>query len=559
MLNKYNLIFTFLFFLTAGNPTGLLKAGNAEKSDSSFLSPLVSVDQIKRHLYVLAADSLEGRGTGTDGSKMAADYIASELERFGLQKAPGQDSWFQSVPLHGSFPLAESEMKLINEDGEIQLELWRDYILFNTGSQTFIPNPLEMVFVGYGISAPEYDYDDYRNLNVVNKIVVYFSGEPFSDNPSFFEGFRHSIYSDRILKHRIALSRGARGSIMIPHPDDETYSDWEYWVSQYRTEDVQLPFGYSENLNAIFSLETASRMLELAGESLTDIVELNRKDLLRPFIMDLALSFKGQFKERDFVDRNVAAVIEGSDPLLKDSWVAVVAHYDHLGIGPAIESDSIYNGTIDNAIGTATVLELARHIKQSGKSPRRSIIFLFVTGEEKGLLGSRYYCSHPLVPLNKTIAAINVDGIAIIDRFKSIVGIGVEHSTIGNHMISIAADSGLKVLGIPRIFSHKEPLYASDHFSFARAGIPVIQLMEGQDYENIPAKMGIERYVKWGQEIYHTPFDDLNQPINYRAVQQHAGLIKRLIIDISNTFIEPQWLPGSRFINSRLQSMAEER
>lgn len=519
----------------------------------------ISVENIKTHLQVLAHDSLEGRSTGSQGAAKAARYIVNQLKSSGIQPFGDAGSFFQNVPLHGSLPLAESQLNLFQQDSTFTLRLWDDYILYNSGSQTFIPTALPLVFVGYGIVALEYDYNDYRNLNVENKIVVFLSGEPVSTDSEYFDGENPTVYSDPEMKFRIALSRGARGCIMIPLPREKKFLDWNYWVSQFAFEDVKLPYGISDNLNILLNFNKAELLFKGAAFQVRDVLAFASTGAMRSFPLRVSASFIGKFRERDFVASNVVGLLEGSDALLKNSYLIISAHYDHLGIGVPVKGDSIYNGAVDNAIGVAGVLELARAFTSLETAPNRSIIFLFLTGEEKGLLGTKYYCDHPLVPLHQTIADLNVDGLAIFDRFNSVSGVGADLSTLGEKLKSAAEKMGLTLSPIPPVFLEKEPFYNSDQFSFAQAGIPAILVMEGIDYQNTSPDEGLRRFVDWGRNVYHTPFDEPEQDINFGAVKQHVQILFVFSDMLASTFVLPQWFPGVHFITPRLQSIAEQR
>lgn len=533
----------------------------APKLDADVLQAMqqLSIDSIRQHLNVLAHDSLQGRATGTPGSEKAIRYLALHLKKYGIEPAHRGSSYFQNIPLHGAIPQPESELALHAGDTTIPLQLWQDYILYNTGAQTFSPTPIQMVFVGYGIFAPEYDYNDYYDLDVTNKVVVFFSGEPGSDDPDYFDGKKPSRYADPVMKHRIALSRGARGSIMIPLPRERIYLDWAYWRDQFAFEEVRLPYNVADNLNVLLRYEQAQHLFRGASHDLESVLEFERVGAMRSFPLAVEVTFRGQFKERDFVARNVVGIVQGSDHLLRDEFVLLSAHFDHLGVGAAVKGDSIYNGVVDNAIGAAAVLEMARVFAAMPKPPRRSVLFLFADAEEKGLLGSRFYCDQPLVPLYKTIAAVNVDGLAIMDTFDSINSVGPEYSTLGEHLQTVATALDLFVDNVPSVFREIEFFHRSDQFSFAQAGIPAILIMEGHEYRNLPSGAGVRRFIMWGREIYHTPFDDLNQDINFAATLQHAQFIFAFTGTLANTFVPPQWKPGTVFSNARLQSIAEKR
>lgn len=508
------------------------------------------------HASVLAHDSLRGRATGTEGTARAAAYLASRLGEYGLRSLPGAPGFLQPVPLHGSIPLPSSSLQLHGEDGVRELALFDDYLLYKTGAQTFIPRPQRLVFVGYGIVAPEFDYNDYQNIDVTDAIVVCLDGEPPSGDDGYFDGPRSTLHSIPEMKQRIALSRGARGSIVLPVPRSARGYGWADWVRMFSFEEVMPPIMLPSHLSVLMRLEAATMLFAGARYSLKDVLEMDARGSVRSFPLKTRLTFIGRFRERDFVDHNVAALLPGSDPLLRDSYVICSAHYDHLGVGPAVRGDSVYNGLVDNALGTAAVLELARVLSTQEFRPRRSIVFLFVTGEEKGLLGSQYYCANPLVPLHKSIANLNIDGVAMIDEFDDMLAIGAQYSTLEQMMSALGSEIGLRLAEVPPVFEINDPFASSDHIAFAQAGIPSMLVMEGMSYRNVGAA-GFESFVNWGRERYHTPFDDLEQPLHTGAMTQHLRLLLATLSMLANTWSPPQWLRGEKYINARLQSIAE--
>ena len=519
----------------------------------------LSTDSLLRHAHVLAHDSLGGRGTGTAGERAAAAYIASELARTGIRPAGDDSTWFQQFPLHASLPLAESRLSIVSEGAAHELTLWEDYVLYKTGAQTFLPKPLRLVFVGYGIIAPEFDYNDYYNVDVEGAIVVSLSGEPRSEDPDYFNGLWPTIHSIPEMKQRVALSRGARGSITIPLPRDDQGFTWKDWRRIFSFEDVRLPITVPGHLSVLLRRERCDLLFAGSGRSMQDVLRMDSTNTIRSFPLASRAKFSGVFRQRDFLTANVVGVLEGQDPLLKDSYIVLSAHYDHLGRGPAVDGDSIYNGFVDNALGTAAVLELARVLTAEDVMLRRSVVFLLVTGEEKGLLGSQYYCRNPVAPLHRTTANLNVDGLAIIDTFDDVVGVGAEFSTLQTHLLRIAYELGLAVSDLPPEVDIQEAFSRSDQIAFAQVGIPSILIMEGRQYRNIADEEGLRKFIEWGRTHYHRPSDDAQQPVNDEAVRQHATVLLAYLAGLANTYEPPQWVTGARYINARLQSLAEER
>lgn len=519
----------------------------------------LSKENIKRHLSYLGSDLFEGRGTGTTGGSLAAKYLAAEFDKLNLKPLGYNETYYQYIQMHGSVPLSSSELILYENEKKSNLTYLKDYLLYKTGEQTFIPKPIPLVFVGYGIIAPEFDYNDYQSVDVNGKIAVMLSGEPFSEDLSYFDGLNPTIFSYPDSKQRIAISRGAKGSIIIPNINDVKYSNWDRLVQEFSFEDVTLAYSASANFGMLINPQTAGKLFENSEYNLTDIFTMQKENRMISFPLESRMSFKGEFKQRDFVAPNIIGMLPGSDPELKDSYLILSAHYDHLGIGPPVKGDSIYNGVQDNAIGVAALLEIASAFTKLRKPPQRSILFLLVTGEEKGLLGSTYYTDHPSLPLYKTVANINIDGIAAIDKFNSIIGVGAELSTLEEFLSLSALEMNLKVVSLPPIFEQSESFYRSDQIAFAAAGIPSMLITDAPDYKNISAEEAVKRNIDFIQNIYHTPFDDLSQPINFDAVIQHMQIIFHTAYNIATFKNEPEWKKGSQYINARLRSKAERK
>ena len=520
---------------------------------------IFSKESFQKHLKVLGSDLFEGRGTGATGGYLAANYLAQEFARINLKPTGNNDTYYQYIPMHSSKALESSKLILYSGNETKTLELNEDYLLYKSGDQTFIPTPLELVFVGFGITVPEFDYNDYQSIDVKGKIVVMLEGEPYSKNESYFDGELPTVYSYPESKIRIAISQGAAGSIIISNPHLDKFYNWDNLKQQFAFEDVTLAYSVTGNLGILMNPLQAENLFENSGTTLNELFTLADKDGLKSFPLKTKISFKGEFKRRDFVAPNVVGMIEGSDPELKNECLIVSAHYDHLGIGPAVKGDSIYNGVFDNAAGVCALLEIASAVSQMRIHPKRTILFLLVTGEENGLLGSIYYTDHPAVPLYKTAANINIDGVASFDKFKSVIGVGLKYSTLENSLNKVAKGNGLNVVPIPSIFSQHETFNRSDQIAFANAGVPSILVLDAPDFVSFTEEEAFQKIIYYEENIYHTPFDDLNQEINYHAVLQHIDLLYDLCLEIANSEKVPEWKAGSPFINARLRSIAEKR
>ncbi len=545
-------VLAFDFLSLYSQPQGVLPAN----ADSVAIIPRQA---LRAHVEFLGDDALEGRGTGTRGGERAAQYLAAECARLGLQPMGEDGGFLQAIPMHGSRPLPQSRLQIVTKSGETTLSLNKDYLLYHSGAQTFVPKPVPLVFVGYGITAPEYDYNDYQTMEVEGKIVVFLSGEPASEDKNYFAGETQTLYAFPAYKQMMAIARGARGSIMIPLPREERGRTWDYWARQFAFEDVTLLSSATNNLSILLNPATARVLFEDAAFSLQEVFDLDAQHAMRSFSLKTSASFRGVFQQRDFLAHNLIGGWEGSDSALKDSYVLLTAHYDHLGVGTAVQGDSIYNGVFDNAIGVAAVLEIARALTALSGRPRRSLLFLFLTGEEKGLLGSNYYVEHPIVPLHRTIANINVDGLALFDTFNDVAAVGAEFSSLQESLQQVAAALGLRLSAVPDYFTGTQPFARSDQVVFAQAGIPSLLVMEGLDYRHTSKEEGWQRFLQWGEQFYHAPADDLHQPLNFAAAQQHAQLLFALSYELANGLRAPEWKPDTPFIHARLQTLAEKR
>ena len=530
---------------------------NSVSAQNEKLKSLISKENVIKNIYTLGSDEFEGRGTGEIGGEKAARFLANEFKQLNLIPLGEDSSYFQPIRMHGGKPLSTSRLVLYSGMEQKEFKLWDDYLIYFSGEQTFIPAPIELVFVGYGIIAPEYDYNDYQSVNVEGKIVVFLDGEPQSKDESYFNGSKPTLYSYPEVKQRVALSRGARGSIIIPDIYHGSV-DWEKLKRDFSFEDVSLASSVTNNLAILFNPSSIQALFSNSEFSLFDIYNLQSKGVMQSFQMNCGISFKGEFRERDFTSSNIVGMVKGSDSEMKDSYLIISAHYDHLGIGIPVGGDSIYNGVFDNASGVSALLELARIFSEDLK-PKRSIIFLLLTGEEKGLLGSIYYTNNPIKPLYKTIANINIDGIALFDKFKSIIGIGAEYSSLNNFLIDVANSDNVTITQIPEEFNNVDAFSKSDQVAFANAGIPSILIMESPDYINLSKEEGLNMFINYSENIYHTPYDDLNQKMNFDAAIQHISIL----LDLSNQLVQsketPKWNNDSPFIDARLHSIAEKK
>lgn len=547
-------IYTILIFIQF-----LFIRTEAINAETEFNSKF-SESRLRRHVNFLGNDLFEGRAVGTTGANISAKYLADKFDEIGLRPIGTNSTYYQYIPMHGSSPMPESVLKVWNDGIEYGLEINRDFWLYNSGEQAFLAGAQELVFVGYGINALEYDYSDYFFIDVEGKIVVFLSGEPASNSETYFNGNKPSKYSSPAMKQRTAMAMGAKGSILISDITDFQDEAYNKYMNTFAFENVELAYSPASNLNILMPPDKAQVLFENSSNSLAEVFEMERNNKISSFTLKSKLEFNGKFKQRDFISQNIVGLLPANSLESYDEYIIVSAHYDHLGIGPAINGDSIYNGVLDNAIGCAGLIELAEYLHKSNTKLKRSVLFILTTGEEKGLLGSSYYTDNPIVPLYKTVANINIDGMAFIDEFHSIVPVGAEQSELSEIINKVSAEMNLTIEHIPEEFSEADNAFQmSDQAAFATKGIPSVLVMDGTNYKSLSRSEGLARLIDYSKNKYHTPFDDLSIPINYKATKQHLGFLCRLIEQIANTDKVPEWYTGSPYSNERLRSRAEKR
>jgi hypothetical protein len=334
--------------------------------------------------------------------------------------------------------------------------------------------------------------------------------------------------------------------------------DWQRLQREFAFDHLMLAYSIPRHLSLILHPSEAPGLFDDALYDFQQVLAMRRAHKLRSFHLPVSISFEGSFRTRSFTSPNVVGLIEGADPKLKDSYVIVSAHYDHLGVGPEVAGDSIYNGVVDNALGVAGLLEIARVVSLRTGPPKRSLVLLFTTAEEAGNLGSSFFIDHPPVPLPKLVANINVDGLAFFDTFDDVVGIGGELSDLGSMLADSARGLGLEV-SRPEEFAWGHEAYArSDQAAFAAAGVPAILVSEGFSWRRTPREEAVARATRWLASVYHTPADDLEQPIEFAASAQHCGVVLSLLLTVADSPSPPEWRPAVAYAYQRALTLADD-
>ncbi len=520
----------------------------------------IKQSELKAHIRFLADDMLEGRGTGARGGELAAKYIASELEASGLKGGAADGSFFQPVSLVGVKADPGTMLTVSNGKSTEVFTFGDDYVAF-TGAQTEIVNvEADLVFVGYGIDAPEQQWNDYKGdaSDYRGKILVMLVNDPpaTTAEPNLFGGKALTYYGRWTYKYEEAARRGAVGAILLHTDQSAGYpwsvvrtsnGSWRFDIA--RTPEDTTPF---LKFRSWMTDASAQRLMKAAGQ---DLDALRTQAATRDF-KPLPLGFKGKLNLVSEVKRvaapNVIGLLEGSDPKLKSEYVVYSAHWDHLGIGaPNKSGDTIYNGALDNASGVACVLAIADVLAKLpvARRPRRSILFLFPTAEEQGLLGAEWYSKHPVVPLDHTAANVNLDSMNVLGVTKDFVPLGAERSSLKAVVDAVAREKGLRVS--PDARPEQGSFYRSDHFPFAKVGVPSISLKEGNDYVGHTKEWGEEQFRAYNTAHYHQPSDELRDTWDFRAMIQEADIALAIGMKIANAPQMPKFNEGDEFAKQR--------
>ncbi|HVS86610.1 MAG TPA: M28 family peptidase [Candidatus Acidoferrum sp.] len=489
---------------------------------SKFVSiPEINPENIRAHVKFLASDLLEGRGTGQRGGDIAAEYIAAQFALDGLKPAGENGSYFQDVPMVGVKTMGDTSCKLAPANGEaITLKHLDDFVTNNESQAETADIDAPIVFVGYGIKAPEYDWDDYKSADLHGKVALLFVNEPISDDPKFFKGKALTYYGRWTYKFEETARRGAVATLVIHRTDLASYG-WEVVRNSWGGEKSYLRRDNTPKLQAAswIQLDVAKKLVGMAGLDLDKLFQLSQTRDFKPIELPVHLQAHVVSKLRPFVSRNVVAMLSGSDPKRSGEAVLYTAHYDHLGIDPNMKGDNIYNGAVDNATGCGILLELARvWSAERTSSPARSILFAAVTGEEQGLLGSEYLGKHSPVPAAKISLDLNYDALAPIADPEEVEVTGAERTTFYLVVQQTAKEFGLQIR--PDSRPEAGHYYRSDHFSLARVGIPSFSISEGLKFKGHDAAWGDAQAKDYVEHHYHQPSDE------YHAEWDFTGLAK---------------------------------
>ncbi|HEX8253408.1 MAG TPA: M28 family peptidase [Thermoanaerobaculia bacterium] len=510
-------------------------------------------DAIRAHTKFLASDLLEGRGPGTRGDALATSYIASQFEALGLEPAGDNGTYFQKVSLLGITTVADATRISFVKDGAGTLLTYRDQ--FVGGNQTQQPEAAldsEIVFVGHGVVAPEYKWDDYKGVDVRGKTLVMLVDDPpaTTAEPELFKGRARTYYGRWTYKHEIATAKGAAAVILV-HTDAAAGYGWQVVRNSWTGEQA-----YVKNAEGQHALTfagwvtqaTAADLFKSAGVDLEKLTEAAHRRDFKPVPLNVRLQGNVKSTIRPFETNNVVARLAGSDAKLKNEAVLYSAHHDHLGIGTPDDddpNDTIYNGAIDNASGTATILELARVWSEMKPRPKRSILFALVAAEEQGLLGSEYFGEHPAIPAGKIAVGLNLDALNLFGEVTSVTMIGADRTTFFPTVQSVAKTMNLTI--VPDQAPEQGSYYRSDHFSLAKAGVPAFSIKQGAEVIGQPQGYGAAKVKEYRDKHYHQASDEFDPTWDFAAAVQVARFALWLGYEAAQTEQMPMWLEGEEF------------
>jgi Zn-dependent M28 family amino/carboxypeptidase len=543
---------------TAACSTTQTNAPVAPRSNASDAAAAITAESLAARVRFLSDDLLEGRAPGTRGDRLARLYIATEMAAIGLQPAAPNGGWEQLVPLVGVTSTLPRGWDFVRGRKRLRLRAGDDFVVASgVVADDVKVHDAEVVFVGYGIQAPEYGWDDFKGADLHGKVLLFLNDDPDWD-PQLFAGKRRLYYGRWTYKYESAARQGALGAIVL-HTEASAGYPWQTVQTSFSGEISRLPGGERPALQveAWITEDAATRLVALAGHRLAELVGRARSRDFTPVSLGVSTSLQLHNRVRRYESANVLGMLPGIDPARRGELVVYTAHHDHLGMkrGPSGEVQ-IYNGALDNAAGVAQLLAVAQAFRALPAPPARSILFAAVAAEEQGLLGSAYLVAHPPVPPARMAADLNIDGANIWGPTRDVAEVGYGKSTLDRFTVAAAARQGRVLTDEP--FPERGSFYRSDQFNFARAGVPSLFLHPGIDFVGRPAGWGSEHLEAWIEEHYHQPSDDFGPDWNLDGMVQDTRLLFAVGRAVADSAAMPQWNAGDEFEAIRQRSLAEQ-
>jgi Peptidase family M28/PA domain len=512
---------------------------------------------IRGHVRFLASDLLEGRAPASRGDLLAQQYVQAQMEGMGLQPGAADSTFLQKVPLVGITGKIPDRLTVTRDGQKVDFAKMDDYVAFS-GTQkpeSKIDNA-EIVFVGYGIVAPEFQWDDYKDVDVKGKVLLMMNNDP-EDDPKLFGGKTRLWYGRWDYKYMIAAQKGAVGAFLI-HTQPSAGYPWQVVQSSWSREHFELPYEGEPRveIKGWFTEDASKKIASLGSQDLDRLRQAAGKRDFRPTPLGVDFSMRIENTVQTKDSANVIGKIPGSDPKLASEAVVYTAHHDHLGMKTDAKpgEDAIYNGALDNASGVAAMLEIAKAFTSLPKAPRRTVYFASVTAEEQGLLGSEYFSKHPPIPAGRIAANVNIDGVSIFGRTKDITMIGLGKSSLDPIIVSLAKMQGRTVK--PDQFPDRGFFYRSDQFNLAKVGVPAAYFDNGTEVVGKPAGWGKEKIEEWENKHYHQPSDELKADWDLSGAVEDLQLDFWLGMKVANADRMPEWKKGDEFEAARKKALA---
>jgi len=506
-------------------------------------------------IKTLSSDEFEGRGPATPGEERTVKYLTEQFKSIGLAPGNPDGSYAQAAPLVGIRSRTELSF---NADGRpLALKPREEVVALSRRFQPDVEvKDSEIVFVGYGIEAPEFQWDDYKGADLKGKTLLMLVNDPPMPDPvnpsqldeKMFKGKAMTYYGRWTYKYEIASAKGAAAAIIIHETGPAGYP-FAVVGESWGRENFEIQ-RTDKNAGRVavegwMSYDKAKQLCAMAGENLEELKKSALSRSFTPIHLKAAASFRIHNDVREVKSHNVVAKLEGSDPELKNQYLIYTAHWDHLGKDDSLKGDQIYNGAVDNASGTAALLELAKAYKKLSPAPKRSILFLSVTAEEKGLLGAKYYAENPLYPLKDTLAVINMDAINPWGRTKDITIVGLGNTTLDDIAEAVAKEQGRIIR--PDAEPEKGFFYRSDHFEFAKQGVPALDPEAGIDFVGKPAGWGQQKRDEYTERDYHKVSDEVKPGWDLSGAVEDARLLFEVGLRVAQGDQFPEWKPGTEF------------
>jgi Zn-dependent M28 family amino/carboxypeptidase len=516
----------------------------------------ITADELMKHIKVLASDEFEGRAPGSKGEELSVKYITEQFKALGLKPGNPNGSYTQEVPLAG-IKSAPTASFVVNGKEPMQLKFPDDYVASSARLQPDINvQNSDVVFVGYGIVAPEYGWDDYKGVDVRGKTILMLINDPPIPDPSdpaklddkMFKGKAMTYYGRWTYKYEIAAEKGAAAAVIIHETEPAAYP-YSVVKTSWSKENFEIN-APDKNVGAVqvrswITLDVARKLLADSGQDFDALKKSAITKDFKPVPINAKANFAIKQEVRGFMSHNVLGKLDGSDPRLRDEWVIYSAHWDHLGRHPELQGDQIFNGALDNASGVATILDVAKGFTQLKPAPKRSLLFMATTAEEAGLLGAKYYSEHPLYPLQKTLADINVDGVNPNGKSHDVEDVSFGNSSLDDMLVQAAKGQGRIVN--PNSEPEKGTFYRADNFEFSKVGLPSLYVKRGIDIIGKPPGYGKQKRDEYTAHDYHQVTDEIKPDWDLSGAAQDAQLLFQVGYEVANRATFPQWSPGNEF------------